>query len=365
MNRRLKLRGRLLTSHLLVVVVGMITLFSAVGIVTPGALDMAMGHAMGDAMDSMMTPIVRRAFLDAVASALVIAGIVATGSAVVMSVVLSSRFSAPIRRLSAASRRIADGRYAERVPVTSEDEIGELAGSFNRMAEALESTERRRLQLVGDVAHELRTPLATVDGYLEGLQDGIIRPSERTWDLLRTETGRLSRLVNDLQELWRAEARQLPMSIASLDVEPVLVRLADRFRAPALERSVQVRVDVAPGISPVRADPERLVQVLDNLVGNALRFSPEASRVTVSARSTADGVKLAVADQGPGLTEEQRDRVFERFYRVDPSRSRALGGSGIGLAIARALVDAMGGRIWAESEGPGRGATFVIELPRG
>ncbi len=362
MNRRLKLRGRLLTSHLLVVVVGTITLFSAVGIVAPGALDMAMDHAMGDGMDDIMTPVIRQAFQDAVASALVIAATAAGAAAVVVSIVLSSRVSRPIARLAAASRRIANGRYAERVAVTSQDEIGDLADSFNRMAESLESTERRRLQLVGDVAHELRTPLATVDGYLEGLQDGVIRPSDRTWDLLRTETARLSRLVNDLQDLWRAEARQLPMSMAS--VEPLLVGLADRFRAQALERPVEIRMDVAPDVTDVRADHERLAQVLDSLVSNALRYSPEASRVTVSARVADDGVRLAVADQGPGLTEEQRDRVFERFYRVDPSRSRALGGSGIGLAIARALVDAMGGRIWAESKGPGHGATFAIELPR-
>ena len=364
MNSRLKLRGRLLASHLLVVVVGTITLFSAVGIVAPGALDMAMDHAMGDGMNDIMTPVIRRAFQDAVASALVIAATAAGAAAVVVSIVLSSRVSRPIARLAVASRRIANGRYAERVAVTSQDEIGDLADSFNRMAESLESTERRRLHLVGDVAHELRTPLATVEGYLEALQDGVIMPSGETWDLLRTETARLSRLVNDLQELWRAEARQLPVSMASVDVRQVLGGLAHRFRAQALERSVEIRMDVAPDVTDVRADPERLAQVLDNLVSNALRYAPGASRVILAARATADGVQLAVSDEGPGLTEDQRNRVFERFYRVDPSRSRALGGSGIGLAIARALVDAMGGRIWAESEGPGHGATFAIELPR-
>jgi histidine kinase len=363
MGGRLGLRARLLASHLLVVAVGTITLFSAAAIVIPGALEMAMGHAM-TGIDATMAPVIRRAFLDAAASALLIAAIAATGAATAMSLVLALRIWSPIARVADEGRRIADGRYAERVPIDSEDEIGELAGSFNRMAEALESTERGRLRLVGDVANELRTPLATVDGYLEGLQDGVVEPSERTWNVMRTETQRLCRLVNDLQELWRAEARQLPMSMTRVEVQPVLSGLASRFSATAVERSVALRVDVGEGVPPVHADPERLVQVLDNLVSNAVRVAPDASRVTISARATTDRVRVAVEDQGPGLTPDQRDRVFERFYRLDTSRSRVLGGSGLGLAISRALVDAMEGRIWAESEGAGRGSTFVIELAR-
>mgnify|MGYP001614692875 CR=1 FL=1 len=367
MSPRIRIRERLLVSHLVVVAVGTVTLFSAVGLVAPGAFDEAMGHSMGDGidgMDDMMSGLVRAAFQDAVSSALVVAVVAAVVAAVVVSLALSTRLSGPIARLAVASRRIADGRYAERVPVRSSDEIGELAGSFNRMAESLESTERRRVELVGDVAHELRTPLATLDGYLEGLEDGVIEPSETTWTLLRGETARLSRLVNDLQELWRAEAGQLPLRPQPLEVPALLAAAVERFAGGAAERSVALRVDVPPDLPPVRADPERLAQVLDNLVSNALRYAPESSEVVLAARAGASEVEVSVADQGPGLTEEQRELVFERFYRVDPSRSRALGGSGVGLAIARALVGLMGGRIWAESEGPGRGATFRVVLSR-
>ncbi len=363
MRARLRLRGRLLASHLVVVLVGTITLFTTVGLVAPGAFDAAMGHAMGGAMDSMMTSLVRTAFQDAIGNAMVIAVGASVVAAVIASVLLASRVSGPISRLAAASRRIADGRYAERVAVASGDEIGDLAGSFNRMAESLEGTERRRLQLVGDVAHELRTPLTTVDGYLEGLQDGLVRPTDQTWTLLRGETARLSHLVDDLQELWRAEARQLPISLTVVEVPAVLESLVGRFGITAGERRVDLHLDIEERALAVRADRDRLAQILDNLLSNALRYSPEGGRVVIAAHRVNDAVQMSVTDEGPGLTADQRDRVFERFYRVDPSRSRALGGSGIGLAIARALVEAMGGRIFVESDGEGRGSTFRIELP--
>lgn len=360
---RLRLRGRLLASHLVVAAVGAATIYVVVGLVAPGAFDAAMGPGMSEQMGGMMTGLVQRAFQDAVRSALVIALAAAVLAAVGLSVALATRLSGPISRLATASRRIADGHYAERVPVASSDEIGELATSFNRMGASLESTERRRLQLVGDVAHELRTPLATLDGFLEGLEDGVIEPGPSTWKLLRGETARLTKLVGDLQELWRAEAHQLTVSLANVEVRPLLDGIRERFAAQARERGIQLQIQ-APGGLSARADRDRLGQVVDNLVSNAIRYSPEGAAVTLSAAADHGEVILAVADQGPGLTAEQRELVFERFFRVDASRSRAAGGSGIGLAIARALADAMGGRIWAESAGPGLGATFRIALPR-
>lgn len=356
---------RLLASHLVVIAIGSATLLLSVGLVAPGAFDAAMGHAMRglDGMSEMMAGFVRDAFQDAIQGALAVAITVAAIASIVASIALSSRLSRPIARLAEASRRIASGRYAERVPVDSDDEIGTLAEAFNTMAASLEATERRRLQLVGDVAHELRTPLATLDGYLEGLEDGLIAPSEPTWKLLRGETARLTRIVNDLQELWRAEARQLPLSIATLDVAAELDAAAARFVAQAQEQGIELRIEIAAGALSVRADAERLRQILDNYLSNAIRYSASGTTVTIAAAQDRDEVVVSVTDQGPGLTPEQLDRVFERFYRVDPSRSRALGGSGIGLAIARALAEAMGGRVAAESEGEGRGATFRVALP--
>lgn len=363
MSRRLGLRGRLLLSHLLVVMVGAVTVFTAVGLVAPGAFESAMGHSM-PGMGDMMSELVRVAFHDAVQTAIIVGVIAAVLAAVVVSVVLSARLSRPISRVAGASHRIAAGRYAERVPVPGSDEIAELAASFNQMADSLESTERRRLELVGDVAHELRTPLATLDGYLEGLQDGVIAAGDPTWQLLRRETARLSRLIDDLQQLWRAEARQLPLATEPIDAAELLTATRERFAVRAGEHGTQITAMAPSDELTVKADRERLAQVLDNLVANAIRYSPEGAPIVLEAERSGDQVVLSVLDQGPGLTEEQRERVFERFYRVDPSRARVLGGSGIGLAIARALIEAMDGRIWAESDGPGRGSSFRVALPR-
>ena len=365
MKPKRRLWRRLLFSHVIVIAIGSATLFVAVSLVGPGAFDAAMRHAMSgmEGMSEMMSALVRSAYQDAVQAALGIAIAVATVAAVVASIALATRVSRPIGRLAQAASRIAAGHYAERVPVSSDDEIGQLAESFNTMAASLESTERRRLQLVGDVAHELRTPLATIDGYLEGIEDGVIRPRDATWLLLRGETARLSRMVNDLQELWRAEARQLPLSLKTVELEPELLAVKERFAAQAQENGIEIRIVVEPSRPAARADVERLAQIVDNFLSNAIRYSPRGSAVTLSAAREGDGVAVSVTDQGPGLTEEQLERVFERFYRADPSRSRALGGSGIGLAIARALAEAMGGRVEASSEGEGRGATFRLTLP--
>jgi len=365
MTPKRRLWRRLLVSHLVVIAIGSATLVVAVSLVGPGAFHAAMGHVTAgvEGMGEQMVALIRAAFEDALQGALMIAIAAAAGAAIVASIALSSRVSRPIGRLAQAASRIAAGHYTERVRVTSDDEVGQLAESFNAMAASLESTERRRLELVGDVAHELRTPLATIDGYLEGIEDGVIQPRDATWSLLRGETARLSRIITDLQELWRAEARQLPLSLTAVDAEAALLAAAERFAAQALEHEIEIRVVVEPGRPTVRADVERLGQIVDNFLSNAIRYSPRASVLTLTATREGAGIAIGVADQGPGLTAEQLERVFERFYRADPSRSRALGGSGIGLAIARALAEAMGGRVEATSAGEGRGATFRLILP--
>lgn len=364
MKTGLRLGHRLLLGHLLVLTIGGMALVLTIGGVSPSLFETAMGHAGGmTGMGDMMSDAVRAAFGEAVGTSVLVALALAGTAAVLASVLLAAQLGRRVGRLAAASRRVAGGHYAERVPVSGNDELDDLARSFNQMAASLEATEMRRLELVGDVAHELRTPIGTLDGYLEGLQDGVIEPSPRTWRLLRGETARLARLVNDLRDLWNAEARQLPVSVGIVDAGTFLAEVHRRFAPAALDRSIELSI-VAPHDLLLRADPERLAQVVDNLVANALRYSPEGSRVELAARGEPDRVVLSVQDHGPGLTEEQRERIFERFYRADPSRSRALGGAGIGLAIARAITELMDGRIWAESEGPGRGATVHVAMPR-
>jgi two-component system sensor histidine kinase BaeS len=357
------LRARLLIANLIVAGIALGTVAVAVSLVGPGYFADAMGHRPGDSMAAIMDAATRGAFVDAVRNALVAASFIAVVTAIVVSLAVSGRIAGPVGRLAAAARRIAAGHYAERVAVAGDDEIADLAGTFNAMAGSLEETERRRLQLVGDVAHELRTPLATLDGYLEGLEDGVIAPTDETWRLLRGETARLTRLVNELAELWRAEAHQLPLKIESVDLAAVCRDVAERFAPVAEARQITLALDLQPS-APALADHDRVVQIVSNYLSNAIRYSPSGSSVTVSARLESSGAVISVTDQGPGLSRDQLRAVFERFYRIDPSRTRALGGSGIGLAIVHALAEAMGGRAWAESDGLGHGSRFSVELPK-
>jgi signal transduction histidine kinase len=357
-----RLRGRLLTANLIVAGATLGTVLVGVSLIGPGYFQEAMGHRPGDAMGQAMDAVTLAAFQEAVRTALLAAAITALLAAVVVSLALSARIAGPVTRLVDAARRIAAGHYAERVPIVAEGEVGELASAFNQMSGSLEATERRRLELVGDVAHELRTPLTTLDGYLEGLQDGVIEPTQETWTLLRNETGRLTRLIGDLGDLWRAEARQLPMRIESVEVATLLPEAAERHAAEAAARQIMLRVE--PGSPAIAlADRDRLVQIIGNYLSNALRYAPVPSTVTLSATRRGGEIVVAVRDEGPGLPGEQLAHLFDRFYRADPSRSRALGGSGIGLAIVRALAEAMGGRAWAESAGPGTGSAFCVALP--
>lgn len=357
-----RLRARLVISHLVVALTALGTVLVAVSLVGPGYFAAAMGHGPGDPEGQAMDAATLAAFQEAVRTALAAALAIALVTAVLVALALSSRIATPVTHLVTAARRIAAGHYAERVPPSGEGEVGDLAETFNAMAASLEATERRRVELVGDVAHELRTPLATLDGYLEGLEDGVVAGGPETWALLRRETNRLSRLVADLSELWRAEARQLPLSITGLDLAVVAREVADTMRPAAAERGTELVLDL-PGTMPARGDRDRIAQALGNYLSNAIRYSPAGSVITILGQAE-DDVRIGVRDLGPGLTPDQQSRVFERFYRVDPSRSRALGGSGIGLPIARALVEAMGGQVWAESGGAGTGSTFWMSLPR-
>jgi signal transduction histidine kinase len=357
-----RLRGRLLTANLIVAGATLGTVLVGVSLIGPGYFQEAMGHLAGDAMGQAMDAVTLSAFQEAVRTALLAAAITALLAAVVVSLALSARIAGPVTRLVDAARRIAAGHYAERVPIVAEGEVGELASAFNQMSGSLEATERRRLELVGDVAHELRTPLTTLDGYLEGLQDGVIEPTQETWTLLRNETGRLTRLIGDLGDLWRAEARQLPMHIEEVDVTALLPEAAGRHAAEAAARQIALEVESgSPAVA--RADRDRLVQIIGNYLSNALRYAPAPSTVTLSVTRRGGEIVVVVRDEGPGLPGEQLAHLFDRFYRADPSRSRALGGSGIGLAIVRALAEAMGGRAWAESGGPGAGSVFYVALP--
>lgn len=368
---RRSIRAKLLLSYLLVVAVGALTIVATILLSTPALFGRAMRHMQGmpgmmgmGEMTAAARADVTAAFQEAMFRAVALATAAAMVAAVLTAVFVSRRITAPIRDLARASARLTAGHYRERVPAAEADEIGALAASFNRLAATLDQTEEQRLRLIGDVAHELRTPLATIQGYMEGLLDGVVTPSPDLWAQLHGEAGRLRRLVDDLQELSRAEAGQIALRPAALDSRDLLERAAARMRPQFAAAGIALVVDPARAAPAVLADPDRAVQVLVNLLGNALRYTPPGGAVTLTATAQGPRVRFAVADSGIGIAAEHLPHLFERFYRVDRSRSRARGGSGIGLTIARALVEAQGGTIGVESAGAGRGTTVSFTLPQ-
>jgi histidine kinase len=240
------------------------------------------------------------------------------------------------------------------------DELSELTHNFNRMAAALAEVESTRRQLLGDISHELKTPLSSIKGYMEGLQDGVIPASDDTFQLVYREADRLQRLVLDLQQLVRLEtALNLQPCSAEKLVKAAVARLQPQF----LDKQVSLDAHFAPELPPVMADFDRIVQVLLNVIGNALQYTPAGGYVQIETMPDDKNVRFSVCDSGIGLVPEDLERIFQRFYRVDKSRSRLTGGSGIGLTIARSIVEAHQGKIWAASAGLGAGSTFYLTLP--
>ena len=359
---RRSLAGKLLLAQFLVIVAGATTLALVALAIAPGLFREHVRDALGVVPEDVARHL-DEAFDDAVLLALGIAIAAAAITAAAVSWFLSARIVRPIGKLADAAERIARGNYGERVPVTGWDELSVLASAFNDMAASLESAELRRRQLLSDLAHELRTPLATIEGYVEGVRDGVVPPTPETWSVLGNESGRIRRLVDDLQKVSRAEERQLDLRIRPLAPGAIVVEAAQAADPAYAAKGVALETRAHDRLPPVAADGDRIGEVLGNLLDNALRHTPAGGRVEVRAEGRAGEVEFTVSDSGEGIAPEHLGRVFERFYRIDSGRTRARGGSGIGLAIARALVEAHGGRIRAESDGPDTGARFVVTIP--
>lgn len=278
-----------------------------------------------------------------------------------LSYLVSKRIMHPLIQMEQVTQKLAAGHLEERLPNSDIPELNRLALSFNHMASNLEGVEQRRRELVSDLTHELRTPLTVVEGYLEGLADGTIEPSVDTYQRLVKETARLRHLVNDLQELSQAEAGYLPIRTQRMEVRPLLVALVQKFSDQLLEEGPVLKLDCPPDLPPTLADPARVEQVLVNLMGNALRYTSQGT-ITVRAWSQLNRVWIAVVDTGQGIAAEELPHVFERFWRSDRSRDRHSGGTGIGLAISRRLVELQGGTIHVQSQ-LGKGSLFQFSLP--
>jgi len=291
--------------------------------------------------------------------------LIAAGAAgllsLVLAVVLSRTLTAPLASLEQGARFFAARAWDHRVPEKGTAEVADAARAFNEMAASLQEAESLRRNLMADIAHELRTPLTVLQGNLRAMLDGVYPLERSEIATLYDETRLLGRLVDDLRELALAEAGQLPLNLQATDLSPLLTTVASNFGVAAETKAVQINEVVAEPLPPVRADADRVRQVLVNLMSNALYHTPEGAQITLSAAVRDGRVQVAVTDTGEGITPKDLPHVFDRFYRGDSSRSRGHGGAGLGLAIAKAWVQALGGEIGVESS-PGHGSRFWFTL---
>lgn len=364
MRRRLSLAGRLFAAQALVVSAGAVTLALVATFVGPSIFHRHLLEAAGY-VDPVTNHHVEEAYASANALSFAVALAAGLAAALAASAFLARRVARPVGQLADAVAQVADGDYTVRLGEPGlGPEFDTLAAAFTAMAARLESVEGTRRRMLGDLGHEMRTPLATIEAYLDAAEDGVGVDDEDTLTVLRTQTARLRRLAEDIASVSRAEEHQL-----DLYLEPVppgeLVHAAVTAAQPGFAaKGVDLREDLRPGVAcRVRADRDRMGQVLGNLIDNALRHTPAGGAVTVGVRQRPAVVEITVADTGEGIDAEHLPHVFERFYRADTARDRGHGGSGIGLAIVRAVVTEHGGTVTAHSLGRGTGTTVTVSLP--
>ncbi len=284
--------------------------------------------------------------------------------AFIFGTILSRTITRPIRELTKATHEMADGKFGQQVPVRSRDEIGELASSFNKMNDDLSRSFNLRKQMTADIAHELRTPLTLIIGHAEAVHDGVLPPSKENFEIIREEAGRLEQLVNDLRTLSLADAGELSVEFQLVEINKLLSDIKAHYMVQFDQKRITLDLKPAPVILQAHLDPIRFSQVLTNILDNALRYAPEGSQVAITIKQNDDQVEISIQDSGEGVTPEDATHLFDRFYRVDASRTRDYdaGGSGLGLAIAKSIVEMHKGKVWAESE-KGKGLKVIIQLP--
>ncbi len=358
------LATRLMLAQLGVLVASVATAAVVAFLVGPPIFHEHLLRAGGDLTDGERLH-VERAYLDASLVSLGVAFLVALAAAGLVTWMLAGRLRRPLTELSSAAREVARGRYARRVePGGAGAELDELATSFNTMAARLEVVEDTRRRLLTDLAHEMRTPLATCTAYLEALDDGVTTWGPDASAVLGQQVDRLARLAADIDDVSRAEEGRLSLDLRRVPVGRLLDAGVATMRARFAEKGVRLRVTTDPAADVfVRVDAQRIGQVLGNLLDNALRHTARGKSVTIAPRVDGYEVVVTVDDEGDGIPAEQLPHVFERFYRGDTARDRGERGSGIGLTISRAIVDAHAGSLTARSGGAGRGATFELRLP--
>lgn len=358
-------RWRLVVALVLVAWLSVAAVGFATARLTAARFDVYLRHAAGmPRMQRMMRAVMgvpERQLLNDVRQAIWLAALIGLAIAAVVGTITARQITEPLRSLVASARRIGRGDLSSEVRVSGDDEIGEVARTFNAMASDLRQAEESRRQLLADIAHELGTPLAVLQANLEGMLDGVVEPSAERLATLHTQSQVLTRLVRDLRDLSLAQQGRLPLDRRSIDLVTVIRDVAEMTRPLVEEKGISLAVE-AEGPIPVVADRERVAQVLHNLLANAVRYTESGGRVRISITPAGSEARIEVADSGSGIPEDELPYVFDRFHRVDRSRSRTTGGAGLGLAIVKHLVEAHGGRVWVRSQ-PGAGSTFGFALP--
>ncbi|MEM9483794.1 MAG: ATP-binding protein [Cyanobacteria bacterium P01_F01_bin.116] len=361
---KVPLRTRLFVSHLIVMAVAIIALAGISRLSTPRYFVVTLERLEGRGIRiQQMRGQILESFADAWARGMVWSVLLGGSAAGGISYLLSRRIIRPLTRMESITQRFAAGDWAARVPPSDIPELHQLGHSFNRMASELEQVEQQRRDLVSDLSHELRTPLTIVRGYLEALTDKKLPATPETYERLLRETHRLQRLVEDLQELSKLEAGYLPIQQQAFELPPLIHQVTQRFRDQQLDiQNPQIVVEVVPELSKIKADPVRTEQILVNLLNNALQYT-DSGQVIVRTWQQEQQIWLAVEDTGIGIAAADLPHVFERFWRADRSRSRTSGGTGIGLAICKRLVELQGGQIYVTSQ-IHQGSTFRFWLPK-
>ncbi len=362
-----RLSVRLVLSHLLVALIGALATFLVVRQLAPTLFDEGVRHAQGGRGPGQglgANAGLRDQFATAVDQALLVGALIGAAVAAAFGILYAVRLIHSLGRLRKATRRIADGDYQTPVPLPAEAELAELAADVNSLGKALAETESRRMRLLGEVAHEMRTPLTVIDGYVEGMIDGVLPADTTSLGQVGDESRRLRRLADDLSALSRAEEGRLALKLTEADLRTVAMAAAERLRPQAQDAGLKLAVDGGPNPLPAVVDADRIAQVITNLIGNAIRATPAGGTVELRCAGGDGQAELKVRDTGEGLASADLARVFERFYRV-PGRLSAgtETGTGIGLTISRGIIAAHGGTVEATSPGPGKGATFTVRLP--
>jgi signal transduction histidine kinase len=360
---RAGLAWRLFAAQALVVCTGALTLGLVATAVGPAIFHSHL-EQISEQVDAEASAHVEQAYATANGLSLGIALLAALAAALAVSAYVARRVARPAAHLAAAAREIAEGRHTSSIPAPRlGGEFDTVAASFNAMAARLADVEEARRRMLADLGHELRTPVATIEAYLDAAEDGVAVEDEDTLSVLRIQTARLRRLTDDIATVSRMQEHRFDLHLVRCAPAEVIRATVAAARPRYVAQGVEIVERVFEGLPDIDADAERMGQVLGNLLDNALRHTPPGGRVSIAAGRDPTGLRITIADNGEGIAAEHLPHLFERFYRAEPARDRGRGGSGIGLTIVRSLVHAHGGRVTAASDGPGTGATFTITLP--